>query len=128
MYVADTYNHRIQRFTPEGKFLSQFGTYGSDPGQLSYPSGIVIDNNNLVYVTESYSIYEVIKSTLNDRIPSKSTTNHRISIFTTDGHFIHFFGREGSAVDCFNGPLGMTIDSEGYLYVCDSCNNRVVVY
>ena len=120
VYVADTDNHRIQRFTPEGKFLSQFGTYGSDPGQLSYPSGIVIANNNLVYVTESYSVYGTFRP--------RSIINHRISIFTTDGHFIHFFGREGSAVDCFNGPLGMTIDSEGYLYVCDSWNNRVVVY
>ena len=120
VYVADTDNHRIQRFTPEGKFLSQFGTYGSDPGQLSNPSGIVIDNNNLVYVTESYSVYGTIRP--------RSIINHRISIFTTDGHFIRFFGREGSAMDCFNGPLGMTIDSKGYLYVCDSCNNRVVVY
>ena len=119
VYVADTYNHRIQKFTPEGKFLSQFGTYGSDPGQLSYPSGIVIDNNNLVYVTESYSLYGTFRP---------RSINHRISIFTSDGHFINFFGREGSAVDCFNGPLGMTIDSEGYLYVCDSWNNRVVVY
>ena len=58
VYVTDTDNHRIQRFTPEGKFLSQFGTYGSDSGQLIYQSGIVIDDNNLVYVTESYSIYE----------------------------------------------------------------------
>ena len=118
VYVTDTDNHRIQRFTPEGKFLSQFGTYGSDPGQLSYPSGIVIDDNNLVYVTESYSIFRAIRSIF----------NHRISIFTADGHFIRFFGREGSAVDCFNGPLGMTIDNEGYLYVCDSSNNRIVVY
>ena len=57
VYVTDTDNHCIQRFTPEGKFLFQFGTYGSDPGQLINQSGIVIDDNNLVYVTESYSIY-----------------------------------------------------------------------
>ena len=99
-------------------FLSQFGTYGSDSGQLSYPSGIVIDDNNLVYVTESYSIYVAVTSIF----------NHCISIFTADGHFIRFFGHEGSAMDCFNGPVGMTIDNDGYLYVCDSCNNREVVY
>ena len=104
VHVTDFNNHRIQTFTSEGQFLSQFGTKGSGPGQLSQPLGIVIDDNNLMYITER--------------------ENHRISIFTTDGQFLHNFG---SSVGLFNSPSGITFSKEGYMYVCDINNNRLVV-
>ena len=50
--MADYNNHGIQIFTPEGQFLSLFGTEGSGPGQLSGPVGIVIDDNDLTYIME----------------------------------------------------------------------------
>ena len=34
MYVADTYNHRIQKLTTGGQFLQKFGQKGSSQGQL----------------------------------------------------------------------------------------------
>ena len=105
VYVTDFNNHRIQIFTSEGQFLSQFGTKGSGPGQLSQPLGIVIDDNNLMYIAER--------------------DNHRISIYTTDGQFVHYFG---TSVDLFNSPSGITFNKEGYLYVCDISNNRVVAF
>ena len=40
VYVADTFNHRIQKFTSNGKFVAQFGSEGSGPGQLKGPRGI----------------------------------------------------------------------------------------
>ena len=107
VYVTDYNNHRIQIFTSEGQFLSQFGTKGSGPGQLNLPLGIVIDDN-LMYITER--------------------DNNRISIFTTDGQFVRSFGEQSSSVDQFNVPCGITFDREGYLYVCDHCNNRLIVY
>ena len=103
VYVTDINNHRIQTFTSEGQFLSQFGTE-----QLSKPVGIIIDDKNLMYITE-------------DR-------NHCISIFTTEGQFVRSFGERGSSVGQFNIPCGITFDREGYLYVCDLSNNRLVVY
>ena len=110
VYVTDCWNHRIQIFTPEGQYLSQFGTKGSGIGQLDYPEGIIIDDNNLIYVTEQGD-------------------NHRISIFTIDGQFLRSFGRRGSSdIFEFNDLCQLTFDREGYLYVCDSSNNRLVVY
>ena len=107
VYVTDCWNHRIQTFTPEGKFLSQFGTKGSGPGQLNYPLGVVIDDN-LIYITE--------------------WDNHRVSIFTTDGQFVRYFGGYGSSVGQFNIPSGLMFDREGYFYICDRLNNRLVLY
>ena len=35
VYVADSSNDRIQKFTADGQFLLQFGTTGADAGQLA---------------------------------------------------------------------------------------------
>uniref|UniRef100_A0A1X7TTI5 B-box C-terminal domain-containing protein n=1 Tax=Amphimedon queenslandica TaxID=400682 RepID=A0A1X7TTI5_AMPQE len=110
VYVADSYNHRIQKFSPDGKFVGQFGTEGSGPGQLNGPTGITIDAaaTGLVYVSEE--------------------GNHRISVFTSDGVFVRKFGRLGSNIDQFGYPYGLALDKDGFLYVCDRDNNRLVVY
>ena len=108
VYVADSNNHRIQKFTPNGKFVAQFGSEGSDPGQLKYPMGIAIDTagTGLVYVSD--------------------WGNHRVSVFTSNGVFVSSFGRLGSNIDQFNSPRGLTFDKEGFLYVCDCNNDRLV--
>ena len=110
VYVTDWVNHRIQYFTPDGKFIAHFGNEGSGPGQLNSPIGITIDNaaTGLVYVSE--------------------WNNHRISVFTNEGLFVSSFGREGSNIEEFNSPKGLTFDKEGFLYICDYYNNRLVVY
>ena len=110
VYVTDSWNHRIEKFTPNGKFVAQLGSEGSRPGQLEYPSGITIDTagTGLVYVSE--------------------WGNHRVSVFTSDGVFVSSFGRKGSNIDQFNYPKGLTFDKEGFLYVCDRFNNRLVIY
>ena len=60
VYVADRENHRVQVFTPEGEFLSQWTDF-------KCPMGLHIDANQVVYVT--------------DQIP-------RISMYTLDGELL----------------------------------------
>ena len=48
LYVGDRDNNRIQVFTRDGMFLGQFTQFGR-------PSGIVIDRNDNLYVTDSES-------------------------------------------------------------------------
>uniref|UniRef100_A0A1X7TMF1 RING-type domain-containing protein n=1 Tax=Amphimedon queenslandica TaxID=400682 RepID=A0A1X7TMF1_AMPQE len=110
VYVTDYNNHRVQKFTHDGKYLvSKFGGEGSGPGQLNRPAGIAVDNAGLVYVSEY--------------------NNHRVSIFTSDGVFVRSFGEEGANEDQFYRPhVGMTFDKDGFLYICDTCNDRLVVY
>src|SRR5689334_11442667 len=45
VYVVDSNNGRIQRFTNAGAFLSQWGTPGSGSGQFNVPQGIAVDAN-----------------------------------------------------------------------------------
>ena len=42
VYVADLSNHRIQKFTSEGVFVSQWGTEGTGDGKFINPGGVAV--------------------------------------------------------------------------------------
>ena len=107
VYVADCGNHCVQVFSQNGTYLRTFGVCGSGPGELSYPWGIHVDHDH-VYVAES--------------------RNSRISIFQTSGAFITSFGWTGWGEGELQYPHGITTDQDGFLYVCDSLNNRIQVF
>ena len=107
IYVADYGNDCIKKFSSDYRYLAQFGSHGSGPGQMWTPTSVAIDTHDLVYVTE--------------------LNNHRISIFNTSGQFIHCFGKYGTGEMEFNSPHGIAVDLLCNLYVSDSCNHRLVV-
>ena len=43
VYVADSHNCRIQKFTSGGAFLAKWGTNGSGDGQFSIPNNVAVD-------------------------------------------------------------------------------------
>lgn len=44
VYVADTYNHRVQKFSATGEFTQQWGYRGSSGGlAMNYPRGVTVD-------------------------------------------------------------------------------------
>ena len=45
VYVADTYNHRIQKFDSKGTFITKWGSYGSGDGQFNNPDGVALDES-----------------------------------------------------------------------------------
>ena len=106
VYVAD-YDH-VKSFSANGQFISSFGSEGSQPGQLGELSGICIDSTDTVYVTDC---------------------NHHVSAFSRNGKFLKCFGKEGTGLGELIRPIGIAVDNTtGNLYVCDSFNDRVVVY
>ena len=108
VYITDKDNARVQLFSADGQFISSFGSEESKPGQLHYPRGICVDSTNTVYITDM---------------------NHRVTVYTSSGQFIKFFGTQGSGEGELSSPEGVAVDNTtGALYVCDYCNNRVVVY
>jgi DNA-binding beta-propeller fold protein YncE len=52
IFVADFYNHRIQKFTRQGKFLVALGSEGSGPGEFIYPTDVAVDDEGGVYVVD----------------------------------------------------------------------------
>ena len=107
IYVADTGNSRIQKFTYDGQFLSSWELPVFDNGEKQSPVGIAIYENNVYVVDEQ---------------------QHTIQKFDNDGNFILKWGGYGTENSQFIEPRGITIDSNGIVYVADSKNNRIQIF
>jgi uncharacterized protein (TIGR03663 family) len=109
VFVADTWNHRIQKFTSDGEFLTMWGFFGQAETPQSYwgPRAVAIGNNNRVYITD--------------------TGNKRILVFDLDGVFLTEFGISGFLPGEFSEPVGITVSSNGSIYIADTWNQRIQV-
>jgi predicted membrane-bound mannosyltransferase/DNA-binding beta-propeller fold protein YncE len=110
IYVADTWNHRVQKFTPEGEFLLSWGYFGQREAPDSFwgPRDVAIDDLGHVYVSD--------------------TGNKRIVVFDTEGAFLAEFGEVGFGDSEFDEPSGLALDPQGNLYVADTWNQRIQVF
>ncbi len=52
VFVTDSGNHRVQKFTPSGQFQSAWGTFGAGDGQFENPAGVAVDASGVVFVAE----------------------------------------------------------------------------
>jgi len=105
VYVADSMNSRIQKFTSSGDFVAKWGSEGTGDGQFNYPYGVAVDNSGYVYVADE--------------------GNDRIQKFTSTGDFVAKWGSTGTGDGQFNQPYGVAADSRGNVYVADAANDRI---
>ncbi|XP_023228922.1 RING finger protein nhl-1-like [Centruroides sculpturatus] len=106
--VADSSNHRVQIFNSNGKFLHEFGSYGSGEGEFDCLAAVTVAKNGHYVVSDRY--------------------NHRLQVFDPTGRFVNSFGGEGRADGKFNYPWGLAADALGFVYVCDKENHRIQVF
>ncbi len=52
IFVADFYNDRIQKFAPDGTFLTSFGQRGNGKGELRYPIAVAVADDGSVFVAD----------------------------------------------------------------------------
>jgi DNA-binding beta-propeller fold protein YncE len=109
VYVADRENSRIQIFSPEGKFLTQW----TDTGR---PMQVFIDANDLAYVCDVG--FRAGRFPWNPA-PPEPVRGAYTSIFDLEGKLLSRWG--GSADPCaagdFFAPHGICVDSKGAIYV-----------
>jgi DNA-binding beta-propeller fold protein YncE len=96
---------RIQKFTPDGEFVLQWGGHGSAPGQFVRPQNMAIDDQDRIWVTDA--------------------CNHRIQVFDTAGKLLLVWGEQGSQVGQLSYPYDLQFDHEGNLFVIEFGNHRV---
>jgi DNA-binding beta-propeller fold protein YncE len=136
----------------EEEYLGEFSRYGSAPGQLIWPSGLIVDTQGHVYVTDEWlnrvsvfdtegnflSCWNTVQSgdsepngasriaiDANNTLYVTDGRSHKVRKFTTDGTFLDSWGRLGSGAGELDSPWGITVDDEGYVYVADFNNHRV---
>lgn len=98
-------NDRIQKFSPDGRFLLQWGSHGVGELQFKRPQNLMIDPEGRVWVCDA--------------------CNHRIKVFTPDGELLFAWGSEGSALGQLYYPYDIVHDDRGDLYIAEFGNHRV---
>lgn len=110
VYVADTWNFRIQKFTADGRFVTMWSSYSSQNREASFygPRGLAVDRQGRLFVAD--------------------TGNKKIVIFDPDGRYLGEIGGPGMLLGQFDEPVGIAFDAFGNLYVTDTWNQRVQVF
>ena len=110
VYVTDTWNHRVQKFSADGKFIKMWGSFGQAERADSFwgPRTIAIDAKGRIFVMD--------------------TGNKRVAIFDPEGQGLGSFGTPGLNPGQFDEPVGMAFDRNGNLYVADTWNQRIQVF
>ena len=113
--VADTHEHRIAVFSPEGELLESHGGLGTAPGEFIYPTDVARGPRGTWFVSEYGG-------------------NDRVQIFDADWRPVGSIGTFGDAAyeageDFFLArPQSLSWnDARGELYIADAVNHRIVV-
>ncbi|HEX7881031.1 MAG TPA: hypothetical protein VF720_16595 [Candidatus Eisenbacteria bacterium] len=96
VYVGDTLNNRVQKFTADGDYVLEFA--------VAFPGGVDVDDAGNVFVVGGTD--QVFK-------------------FSSTGEPITSWGGTGSDPGQFRFPLDVAVDSQGFVYVVDWMNHRV---
>lgn len=95
VFVSDGYgNSRVVKFSPDGKFLFDWGRKGDGPGEFNTPHSIVVDSHGQVYVADR--------------------GNSRIQVFDADGKFLKQWQS-----DDLGRPWSLAMGHDDRLYVVD---------
>ena len=110
VYVADTWNHRIQWFAPDGGFLGMFGEEGTGDAPLTFwgPRDVAVDSQGRVFVAD--------------------TGNKLVKVFDRQGRFLTEFGGAGYLPGYLDEPVGLAVDAQDQIYVADTWNQRIQVF
>jgi uncharacterized protein (TIGR03663 family) len=112
MYVADTWNSRVQAFDSSGRLLWKWGSFGSTAGLLAEP--------RLLYGPRGLAV-----SPAGDLLVA-DTGNKRLLRLSGSGEFLGQGGGNGAAPGRLNEPVGIAFDPEtGDILVADEWNQRI---
>lgn len=153
IFVADSNNGRIQKFSSTGAFLTSIGTIGKGPGQLGEPNAVAVDELGRLYVTEAAN-HRVQKLAPNGGFlaewkgpapgfygprkialgPDNSVYvvdqgRTRIVRFNYDGEVLATWGSKGNGTGQFDDPTSVAIDpARNRVYVADPRNSRIQIF
>ncbi len=121
IYLADSSNHNIRKITPAGvvsTLAGMSGSYGTNDGTggsagFNYPVGVHVDSSGNIFIADQ-----------NNHTIRKSTS---VGAVTTVSGIAGQSGAEntGASSARFNTPTGITVSSNGSVYVSEWVNNTI---
>lgn len=143
IYVADSGNRRIVHLDSFGRYIGEWGSQGSEPGQFKIPHSLAIDSRGRIYVADRGNdriqifspegkLIEVWKDFGNPF--GLLLVGHDLFVSTADVHQIVRFNRNGKVVaklggpDVLQSPHFMTMTRGGLLLVAEVIGKRVQIF
>jgi len=96
---------RIQKFSPQGDFLLEWGGHGTEPGQFVLPQSLAVDEDDNLWVADA--------------------CNHRIQVFDPQGKLLRIWGSQGHGLGELDYPYDLVLADDGTVYVCEYGNHRI---
>ena len=148
IYVCDDANHCVCVFDVNGEFLFFFDSRGNGDECFDSPVDQCFAGDGFLYIsnvnnsricvydkdgkfirkfTTTYKPYCIATTDCGHLVVSSLLT-YKVMIYTTGGDLVHVFGEHGSELGQFSCPAGVTVDSDGLIYIADCGNYRIQVF
>jgi sugar lactone lactonase YvrE len=103
VYVTDSTNARIEKFTPDGRYLTTLGSF--DAGANLVLADMAIDPSGNIFIAES--------------------NNAQVDKLSPSGQTLLTVGGTGTVPGRLSGPTDIALDKAGDFYVVENTNGRV---
>jgi sugar lactone lactonase YvrE len=154
LYAVNSLDAIIHKYDLDGNLVSTIGGPGVTPGTFIRPSGIAIDSQGNIFVSDIQTYIQKFDSSGNfllgwgalgtdpsqfdnprglaidseDNVYVADGNNYRIQKFDNDGNFLEIISGPGIPLGFLQIPYDVTFDSLGDLYVADTGNNRIQIF
>ena len=142
LFVAEYGGNRVSVYSENGEFQYSFGSEGSQPGEFECPEQICIGQDGLLYVSDDNNRIQIFQQdgrfirqfgkdvlgipaglaiTKGSHIVVASWRASKLSIFSPSGECVHEVQDIG-----LKEPFGVDVTDDGFIFVADSGNSRIV--
>ncbi|MCB9422131.1 MAG: TIGR03663 family protein [Ardenticatenaceae bacterium] len=108
IYLADTWNGRIQQFSPELFAVNEWPVDAWAGQSINNKPYTAVDSAGRIYVTDP--------------------EGYRVLIFNNLGEYLGRFGNYGTDMNSFSLPNGIAIDNQDNIYIADAGSNRILKF
>ena len=155
--IVEPHYQRVNHFAPDGTLVEQWGSHGTNGGQLVLPRSVAVNRHGDIFLSEYTTVDRVQGFSANgrkpilmfgkpgtgdgefnraegldvdaqDRIYVADSCNHRIQIFSRDGRWLKTYGKAGRGLGELSYPYDVRVDRAGRQYVCEFGNSRIQVF
>ena len=112
VYLADSGNHTVRKFTTGGKLVMTIGTEnraGTNGAPFNRPTDVAISSSGEIFVSDGYG-------------------NSRMHRYSPDGKLLQSWGELGNGVGQFDLPHGVFVDKQDRVCVADRENHRIQIF
>jgi len=155
LFVGDNASSQIFVYAPSGTLKFQFGSFGSDEGQFTAISGIVVGEDGRIYVSDqraiavqvfdnqgnfqrgwgkhemgadNFSLPSGIALDSKERVIVTDELRHTVKLFSNDGKLLLNFGGLGSGLGQLSFPTDVVVDERDRIFVSERTTSRVQVF